>query len=1250
MTITKRFLRLAIAILFGITLVGPMQAAAGQTPPKTAAPAQAGDEKWKGGFPLNDTNGDILTTLVLDGFLYAGGSFTQIGGIHANHIARYHIDQGYWEPLGTTQANGTDGEVYSLASDINGTSRTLYLGGVFNNIKWTGQVSSSTSAIGVAAYNVTARTWSGLGSGLDTVRALAVDSAHVLYAGGDFSNSGSVTLHHVAYWKNNTWNALGNGVNGQVEALAIDTGLKILYVGGSFGFAGSSIPLTGGLAVWDIAAPGWSAAGALGPQFDSNHVTTFAFDQFSHILYVGGSFNQPSGAENLSMFNGLTKIWSSTSASTDGRINAMAFDQVNFALYVGGSFNIISMNVFNNVIQLKGNGATLAALGAGSENGVNTAVTALAISADGQRVFTGGYFTLAGSQPVTHLAEWYWTKSGWYALGPGNGLGPQDKVDSTHPAARAILADGSKVFYAGDFTAAGGINANHVAVWDAAAQTWSPLVGSGGNGVDGPVYAMALDPATHDLYLGGNFAHAGGLVAQFVARWSQTNKTWSVLNAASPNGAVLALVWAGDHLVAGGSFTQIGANANLNRVAAYTGGAWQVLGTGIHDHEVKALAFDSTLGLVAGGDFQTNYPHLAFWDGASWQAIGVGVDGPVYALTISAAHTLYVGGAFTHSGTVLMLNVASFTYGASNGQPLGVGVNGSVFSLVADGQTVYAGGNFTIATHDLVNAIPPVTVNRIASWSTTDNKWSALASGFSADVNAMVKGGGALYAGGVFNQSGAATQLFNGAAVWNNVDRWTALGAGKGVNDSVQALASTDTLDPCVYVGGQFSLAGDVIATGIACYNPLAGTWSPLGRPAFNLAVRAIALDPSANSTVVYVGGGFSSASGVANTQYLARWDAAAGWQAVGTGIGDIVNAMAYDSNSHSLYAGGFFDNAAGVPGTDHIARWGGGAWHELAGGLNHVVNALALDSNHRLYAGGFFTGDNTALTAHHVAMWSPTSGSWSALAAGGVEGVDDTVFSLAANDQGLYVGGNFLNSAAGSLKMSHIARWTPASAGVSAGWSQLAQGGVEGVATSNPWGFVHALTASQNRVYAGGNFLNEGDLDTQNVGLWNGAHWMSLGSGVDGYTSEVYALTVDQSGTLYVGGYFLSTSGHSSPYLAMYSNDIPHFAANPLSLSPNPAETYSPATLSGAFLDADISDTHTVNIAWGDGSADTALNLAAGVLTFTANHTYTHRPVAPATQFTIDVMVVDASQTMGDTTLAIGVANHTIYLPAVNR
>src|SRR5205823_5312285 len=45
--------------------------------------------------------------------------------------------------------------------------------------------------------------------------------------------------------------------------------------------------------------------------------------------------------------------------------------------------------------------------------------------------------------------------------------------------------------------------------------------------------------------------------------------------------------------------------------------------------------------------------------------------------------------------------------------------------------------------------------------------------------------------------------------------------------------------------------------------------------------------------------------------------------------------------------------------------------------------------------------------------------------------------------------------------------------------------------------------------------------------------------------------------------------------------------------------------TLTGSFTDPDAGEGHTVTINWGDGTAAQTIAVAAGVLSFTAQHTY---------------------------------------------
>lgn len=308
--------------------------------------------------------------------------------------------------------------------------------------------------------------------------------------------------------------------------------------------------------------------------------------------------------------------------------------------------------------------------------------------------------------------------------------------------------------------------------------------------------ALAYD-ASNNLYAGGNFTTAGGVAANYIAKWD--GSAWSALGTGMNLGVLVIAIGPDGSVYAGGDSTTAGGIA-ANRIAKWNGSAWSALGTGMNA-VVYALAFGPDGTLYAGGSFTTAggvaASRVAKWNGSAWSALSTGMNGDVYALAVGPDGTVYAGGDFTTAGGVAAANVAKWN--GSAWSALGAGTNNdiSVLAVGFDG-ALYAGGVFTTAGG--------VSANCIAKWN--GSAWSGLGTGItgaSVAVNdiAFDRAGG-LYVGGVITTAGGIDlPLDSGVAYWDGggwipADFYQLSDAGVGAlawrNDTLTVAYAPDSL------------------------------------------------------------------------------------------------------------------------------------------------------------------------------------------------------------------------------------------------------------------------------------------------------------------------------------------------------------------------------------------------------------------------------------------------------------------------
>jgi len=225
-----------------------------------------------------------------------------------------------------------------------------------------------------------------------------------------------------------------------------------------------------------------------------------------------------------------------------------------------------------------------------------------------------------------------------------------------------------------------------------------------------------------------------------------------------------------------------------------------------------------------------------------------------------------------------------------------------------------------------------------------------LAGGLNGTVNAMTTDPiqGTMYVGGNFTNSIEGGQCNHVAAYLSGFAGWFWAPLGEGVNGNVHALLIHNNI---LYVGGDFTTADGIAASHVAAYNLQSGQWESLG--SLDGTVKTLAIF----NNELYAGGSF--------TGFLSKWNGN-NWIDVGAGFLYGSEVRTLEAHNGMLYIGGDFELATGAL-RKNVAAYDGTNIGSSGMGTLTPVNDFEL-YNEKLYAACDYKSTNNDTCA--LAVW----------------------------------------------------------------------------------------------------------------------------------------------------------------------------------------------------------------------------------------------------------------------------------------
>ncbi|KAF2806793.1 uncharacterized protein BDZ99DRAFT_523365 [Mytilinidion resinicola] len=424
---------------------------------------------------------------------------------------------------------------------------TLYVGGNFTG-------DGFSNIFSVSGGNATSLP----GKGLDSEVMTMYQNGSTLYVGGNFTNTEdgkSTGLKGVAAYSttNKAWSPLGAGVNGVVMYMVPvplnfteeNTTEECLYISGTFdsvfGSGKDKTFSTDNSAIWVPSRQNW---------LHNLNLTTISV---SGVLMA------------QSEIPGSAPIFS-------GSVSSQAFGASGAVQLTSGK--TLGLEQYPISVQPQTSSVSLRKRAINGQETISGVVTGLIYTENNLNItLLAGHFAATGSDGanITNLLFVNGSNSD-IVTGMGDGINSDSVFLS-------VAAYGTTLFAGGVIS--GKVNTNNVGglvLYDLSTASYASIQPAGLQGSDGAVTAIAPQPDSKDVYVGGNFLSAGALSCPSVCIWNTERSQW-VSPGNGLSGNVSSMTWisnnnlliAGNLTVNGNTTTLVTFNAQKHEFTEFTG-------------------------------------------------------------------------------------------------------------------------------------------------------------------------------------------------------------------------------------------------------------------------------------------------------------------------------------------------------------------------------------------------------------------------------------------------------------------------------------------------------------------------------------------------------------------------------------------------------------------------------------------------------------------------------------------------------